>query len=569
MRATIEDRNGEILAISLPTAALFADPRQLMDPADAAAKLKQVLPQLDEATAIERLSSDKSFAYLARRITPEQEIAINALGIPGIYFEPTEERRYPQGSVAAQVLGATDVDGRGVAGVEAGFNARLRDDPDPLRLSIDVRVQAVMRDELSASMKEFKAIGACGIVMDVDSGEVLAMVSLPDYDANDFGRAPANARFNRCATGLYEPGSTFKLQTAAMGLDSGHVHVWNWFDASHDVYFGGFHISDFEGKHRWLALPEVLAYSSNLGAAHIALATGTALQRAWLRKMGMFARVPIQLPEAAFPLVQSKARWQILSTMTVGFGQGISISPLHLVRGTAMLANGGRRIVPTMAALPPGAVPVLGPRLMQRSTSDTVRKLMRLVVTSGFGEPADIPGFYVGGKTGTSEIVSHGVYRKHANVSQFMSVFPMNAPRYAVYFMLDDPKGNASTGFFSTAGAVAAPGAGRVIARIGPMLGIFPDLQDKAAIDASLAIPMQPPAPPGAEVRLVPPMVEPRPPKPPAPKTPAHKPGAAGASVDAVWQHPAPPPVPAVPQIVRFRYHAAAPAPGGRVVAAR
>ena len=266
-----------------------------MDPADAAAKLKRVLPDLDEATAIERLSSDKHFVYLARSITPRQELAINALGIPGIDFLPTEERRYPQGSVAAQVLGATDVDGNGVAGVERGFNARLRDDADPLRLSIDVRVQAVVRDVLAASMDEFHAIGACGIVMDVDSGEVLAMVSLPDYDANSFGTAPADARFNRCATGMYEPGSTFKLQTAAMALDSGLVHIWNMFDASHDVYFGGFHISDFEGKHRWLYLPEVLAYSSNLGAAHIALTVGAARQRAWLRKMGMFARVPIQL----------------------------------------------------------------------------------------------------------------------------------------------------------------------------------------------------------------------------------------------------------------------------------
>jgi cell division protein FtsI (penicillin-binding protein 3) len=341
---------------------------------------------------------------------------------------------------------------------------------------------------------------------------------------------------------MYEPGSTFKLQTAAMALDSGLVHIWNMFDASHDVYFGGFHISDFEGKHRWLYLPEVLAYSSNLGAAHIALTVGAARQRAWLRKMGVFARVPIQLPEAGMPLVQPKDRWQVLTTMTVGFGQGISISPLHLVRATSMLANGGTLITPTLAALPSDTAPTVGPRLMQRSTSDTLRRLMRLVVTSGYGKPADIPGFYVGGKTGTSEKVGHYGYRKHANVSAFISIFPMNAPRYAVYFMLDDPKGNKSTGFFSTAGAVSAPGAGRVIARIGPMLGLFPDLQDKAAIDASLTIPLQPAAPPDAQIRIVPPMTMAgeRLPEPRAP-------------LPAVYHPPTPPPAPPAPPSIRYR----------------
>ena len=357
------------------------------------------------------------------------------------------------------------------------------------------------------------------------------MVSLPDYDANAFGASPPDDRFNRAVTGMYEPGSTFKLQTAAMGLDSGLVHIWNMFDASHDIHIGRFTISDFEGKHRWLYLPEVLAYSSNLGAAHIALSVGAARQRAWLRKMGVFARVPIQLPEAGVPLVQSKARWQVLTTMTVGFGQGISISPLHLMRATAEIADGGTLITPTLAALPPDTAPSVGPRLMQRSTSDTVRRLMRLVVTNGFGEPADIPGFYVGGKTGTSEIVGRYGYRKNANVSQFICAFPMNAPRYAVYFMLDDPKGNKSTGFFSTAGAVSAPGAGRVVARIGPMLGVFPDLQDKAAIDASLAIPLQPEAPPGAEIRIVPPMT-----------IAGLRPLEAKAPLRALYEPPVPPP---------------------------
>ncbi len=498
VRAEITDRNGEIMAISLPTAALIADPRQIMDAAAVAHRLKSVLPQMDETVAAQRLAAaKKDFVYLARQITPRDEITINNLGIPGISFEPTEIRRYPLGRVAAQVLGGVDVDSNGVAGVERAFDKRLRADPSPLRLSLDVRVQAVVRDELSKVMTEFQAIGACGIVMDVRTGEVLAMVSLPDYDANDFGSASADDRFNRAVTGMYEPGSTFKLQTAAMALDSGAAHIWDMFDAAHNIHVGRFTISDFEGKHRWLYLPEVLAYSSNLGAAHIALTVGAERQRAWLKQMGMFQRVGIQLPEAGLPIVPSAANWKEVTVMTVGFGHGIAISPLHVVRGTATVANGGLFVTPTILAAAAGAPAPDFPRIMQQGTSDTIRKLMRLVVTDGYGKPADVPGYFVGGKTGTAEKVGHGGYEKHTNVSAFMSVFPMNAPRYAVYMMLDSPHGNASTGGFSTAGAVSAPAAGRVIARIAPMLGLFPDTQDMASIQASLAIPLQPARPPG------------------------------------------------------------------------
>ncbi len=491
-RATILDRNGQILAISLPTAALFADPKEMIDPADAAHKLKQVLPRLDEKVAVARLSAAKQFVYLERQITPPEEIAINALGIPGIYFQPGQKRRYPLGRVAAQVLGGVDVDSHGVAGVERAFEKRLEGSGDPLRLSIDVRVQAVMRDELSKSKDEFQAIGACGIVMDVRTGEVIAMVSLPDYDANNFGDTPPDDRFNRAVTGMFEPGSTFKLQTAAMALDFGADHIWDEFDAAHNIRIGRFTITDYKGKHRMLFLPEVLAYSSNLGAAHIALTVGPLRQQTWLRAMGMFSKIGIELPEAGHPIVPSLSNWKEATTMTVGFGHGIAVSPLHVVRGTAALANGGIVLTPTILARDADAPPPEGRRIMNISTSNTIRKLMRLVVTDGYGKPADIEGYFVGGKTGTAEKTDKGGYKKHANVSAFMSVFPMNSPRYAVYFMLDEPKGNKETGGYSTAGAVSAPGAGRVIARIAPMLGLFPDIQNEATIQASLDIPMQP-----------------------------------------------------------------------------
>jgi len=511
-RAMIVDRNGEILALSLPTSGLYANPREMIDTDEAAQKMKAVLPRLDLDVVKARLASEKQFVYLARNITPREELALNNLGIPGVYFQPTERRRYPQGRVAAQVLGGVDVDAHGVAGVERSFDARLRDNPEPLKLSLDVRVQGVVRDELSKSMAEFHAIGACGIVMDVRTGEVVAMVSLPDYDANKAGEATDAQRFNRAVTGMYEPGSTFKLQTAAMALDSGAAQLWSSFDASHDIKIGRFTIKDFEGKHRVLELPEVIAYSSNLGAAHMAQQVGTERQRSWLQAMGMFTRVGIELPEQGQPIVQPAASWKEVATLTVGFGHGIAVSPLHVVRGTAVLANGGMMLHPTILEAdghvgprePLGSTGTVAPqppadehRIMRQSTSDTLRKLMRLVVTDGYGKPADVPGYFVGGKTGTAEkTVGHG-YRRHANVSAFMSVFPMNAPRYAVYFMLDEPKGNASTAGYSTAGAVSAPGAGRLIARIAPMLGLMPETATEAATQATLAMPLRPGRPAG------------------------------------------------------------------------
>ena len=257
-------------------------------------------------------------------------------------------------------------------------------------------MQAAVREELGKPRwMTFEAIGGCGIVMDVHTGEVLAMVSLPDYDANFVRTAPADDRFNRAVEGTYEPGSTFKLQTASMALDSGMVHIWDEFDASHHIPIGRFTITDFEGKHRWLYLPEVLAYSSNLGAAHIALTIGAERQRAWLKAMGMFGRTGIELPESARPIIQPASAWKEVVTMTVGFGHGISVTPLHVVRGTAAVANGGLLIRPTILARDPGE-PVDGVRVMQTSTSDIMRRLMRLVVTDGFGKAAEVPGYYPG-----------------------------------------------------------------------------------------------------------------------------------------------------------------------------
>jgi cell division protein FtsI (penicillin-binding protein 3) len=506
VRAMITDRNGQILAVSLPTASVYANPRELTDSAETAHRIVSVLPKLDEADLRVRLAdTNKQFVYIARQITPREELRINGLGIPGVYFQPTERRRYPMGRVAAQVLGGVDVDGHGVAGTEKAFEQRLRDDPQPLRLSIDVRVQALVRDELASAMADFEAIGGAGMVMDVHTGEIIAMVSLPDYDANDFGRADPNARRNRAINSVFEPGSTFKLQNVSAALDDGVVNIWNGFDATSPIHAGRYTINDFQGKHRFLYVPEIIAYSSNIGAAHMAAAVGSERQRAWMEKAGMMTRVPFELPETAAPLVPPVRAWKELTTMTVGFGQGIAVTPLHVVVGTATVANGGIKLHPTILALGQDEAPQEGTRIMQQSTSDTVRKLMRLVVTEGVGKSAEVPGYFVGGKTGTAQKTAGGRgYVKDARVAAFAGAFPMNAPRYMVYMMLDEPKPNASTHGYATAGWVVAPAAAKVIAQAAPMLGLLPDTEHAAEIDASLAIPLQPGKPGGAARPAVP-----------------------------------------------------------------
>ncbi len=550
-RAMITDRHGHILAISLPSAALYADPRQIVDPAAVAAKLHQVLPDLDPALVARRLAANHmQFVYLDRAITPEEEEAVNDLGIPGLDFLSTEIRRYPMGRLAAQVLGGVDVDENGVAGVEKFFNKRLMTDPKPLRLSIDVRVQAVLRDELARAMKEFKALGATGIVMKVDTGEVLAMVSLPDYDANDFASAPPDARFNRAASGAYEPGSTFKLQTAAVALNDDVIHIWDRFDTMHPIHVGRFTITDFEPAHADYALPEIIAQSSNIGASHIAMLVGRDRQRAFLRANGMFAAAPIQLPESAPPIVQPKRIWGPVSVMTVSFGNGIAVTPIQLITGTASLVDGGVYHDPTLIALPRGEIPP-GRRVIRRSVSMMIRKLMRVVVTSGTGEPARVPGFLVGAKTGTSQKIGKDGYRQHTNLSSMLAAFPMTHPRYIIYAMLDSPQGNKSTYGFSTGGWTAGPVIKRTIARIGPMLGILPATPAQLpGLQQALFLPLAPAIPPGQPLLdAVPGGMEgdkswrqgiPATPRPPAPRVSADRRPAGTLAAD--WRGSARPP---------------------------
>ncbi|MED5396302.1 MAG: penicillin-binding protein 2 [Pseudomonadota bacterium] len=471
-RADVVDRNGVILATSLPTVSLYADPGNILNVDDAADRLVRALPQLNRTETIVKLNSQTRFVWLKRDLTPSQHYEINRFGIPGIAFQRGERRVYPQGRLAGHVLGLTDVDGRGVSGIERYFDQTLRAGGGPLRLALDLRVQAVLHEELTASMKEFKALGAAGVILDVDTGEIVAMVSLPDFDPNARNDIEGEAGFNNVTKGVYEIGSIFKLFTVAMALDTGTVDLSSGYDASEPIHVSRFTISDYHAKNRWLSVPEIILHSSNIGAAKMAVDVGTEMQRTYLERFGMISPALVELPEVGVPLTPSK--WRPVNTMTISYGYGIAVSPLQLADGIAALVNGGIRR-PTTILLSTDE-PAVGERVVSAETSRQVRSLMRLVVSRGTGRKADVPGYLIGGKTGTADKQSGRGYAMDAKISSFVGAYPINDPLYVVLALFDEPVGIKRTSNYATGGWVAAPAVGRIVRRMAPIVGIAPDL---------------------------------------------------------------------------------------------
>ena len=479
-RGDIVDRHGVLLATNLRTASLFANPRSILDTDEAIAAVLGVLPDLNRDVLRAKLSSNRHFVWIKRNLSPRQQDALNRLGVPGFGFEEEPKRIYPQGQLAAHVIGYTDVDNLGLAGVEKRFDDILRNkDARPLQLSLDVRVQHVLAEELERGADEFSAIGAAGIVLDVETGEVLAMTSLPDFDLNRIADSTPEQRFNRVTLGVYEMGSTFKTFTLANGLQSGAVRLDGGYDASKPIRVARFVIRDDHGKGRWLSVPEIFIYSSNIGAAKMALDIGTERQREFLGRLGLLNSPEIELPEVGAPLFPSP--WREINTMTVAFGHGIAVSPLQLASGVAALVNGGRKVPVTLLRREPGE-DIEHEQVVSAGTSATMRNLLRLVVERGTGSRAATPGYRVGGKTGTAEKVGAGGYQSRALISSFVGVFPIAEPRYVVFVLLDEPKGNKSTFNFASGGWTAAPIVSRVIARIGPLLGIEPAEQPRSGV---------------------------------------------------------------------------------------
>jgi cell division protein FtsI (penicillin-binding protein 3) len=482
-RPDILDRNGEILATDIKAPSLFGEPRRLIDRDEAVELLTATLPDLETAEVRQRLASRKGFVWLKREITPQQQKDIHNLGIPGIGFLRENKRVYPSGSEVAHLIGLVNIDNQGIAGMEkwldtngladlhrAGFATdRLQ---KPVELSVDLRVEHALRDELVKAKEHFHAKAASGLVSNVKTGEIVAMISLPDFDPNNPKEAHDPDRINRLTTGVYEMGSTFKAFTLAMALDTGKYDLNSLWDARAPLHYGRFAIHDDEPKGRFLNMKEVFTFSSNIGAARIALAQGVEAHKAFLRKMGQMDRLRTELPESAAPIVPRK--WGELNTITIAFGHGIAVAPLQAVMGIDALVNGGWLIPPTFLKRTEKEAMAVAKRVIKPETSEKMRYLLRLNAEIGTARKADVKGYYVGGKTGTAEKVINGRYAKKRVLTAFTAIFPADAPKYQLLVMLDEPQASKETYGFITSGWNAVPTGGKVIARIAPLLGIEP-----------------------------------------------------------------------------------------------
>lgn len=482
-RPDILDRNGMIIATDVKTPSLFAEPRKLIDVDEAVELLTAVMPDLDTNELRERLSSKRGFVWLKREITPKQQIEIHRLGIPGVGFLTENKRVYPNGPLVSHEIGHVNVDNQGIAGIEKWLDgqglaalhmAGLATDrlQKPVDLALDLRAQFALRDELAKAREKFKAIAAAGLLLDVNTGEIVAMVSEPDYDPNNPRTANDPTRINRLTTGVYEMGSTFKALTLAMGLDSGRMSLDTKFDARQPLRYGRFTINDFHAQKRMLSIPEIFTYSSNIGTAKLALSLGVDYHRSWLRKMGQLDRLRTELPESAEPIVPKN--WGELNTVTIAFGHGLSVAPLQAVMGVAATVNGGLLIPPTFLKRSPEEARKLAKQILKPETSTKMRYLMRLNSEIGTGTSANVKGYYVGGKTGTAEKVINGRYSKTKLLTDFMAILPADNPRYLLLLMLDEPQPTPESHGYATAGWNVGPTAAKVIARIAPLLDIPP-----------------------------------------------------------------------------------------------
>jgi len=482
-RPDIVDRNGEVLATDVKAPSLFGEPRRIIDKDEAIELLTATLPDLETVEVRDRLSSRKGFVWLKREISAHQQQDIHRLGIPGIGFLRENKRVYPTGNEVAHVIGLVNIDNQGIAGMEKWLDnngladlhrAGLATDrlQRPVDLSVDLRVQHALRDELLKAKEKFHAKAASGLVSNVRTGEIVAMVSVPDFDPNSPKEAHDPDRINRLTTGVFEMGSTFKAFTLAMALDTGKYDLTSMWDARGPLHYGKFVIHDDEPKGRFLSMKEVFTFSSNVGAARIALSQGVEAHKAFLRKMGQLERLRTELPESASPLVPK--HWAELNTVTIAFGHGIAVAPLQAVMGIDALVNGGYLIPPTFMKRTEQQAMEIAKRVIRPETSDKMRFLMRLNAVVGTARKADVPGYYIGGKTGTAEKVINGRYAKKRVLTAFTAILPADAPKYQLLIMLDEPQPLKETYGFITSGWNAVPTGGNVIARIAPLLGVEP-----------------------------------------------------------------------------------------------
>jgi cell division protein FtsI (penicillin-binding protein 3) len=503
LRGDIVDRNGEPLARTIDAWSIGVHPRKIIGDRDRLAReLADLIPEHDANYFSEMLHSDVNFTYIERRALPDLVEKVNALGEPAIVFDREPERLYPQSTLAAHALGFIDYSGHGARGMERALDERLIDPAlrgQPVALSIDARVQAAMESELGAAVSTFQAKAGAGIVLDVHTGEVLAMVSLPQFNPNRIKDATEDELRNNVTQSVFELGSTFKPITVAAAIDMGvETSMSKRFDATKPLKVGRFTIHDDPGdeQERWLNIPETLIYSSNIATARIADELGAERLQTMFRKLNFDTKPDIELKEKGAPLWPDY--WARVTVMTAAYGHGVAVTPLHLASAYAALVNGGIWRPATLLKVPEGQA-VKGRRVLKQSTSDRMRQLLRLIVMKGTGRKGDAPGYRVGGKTGTAEIAQAGGYLAHSNVSTFAAAFPMDNPQYVVVATLVAPHGTKETYGFTTAAWNAAPVVGRVIQRVGPQLGVIPDANKDIDVSELLPLLWQSPAEKRAE----------------------------------------------------------------------
>lgn len=501
-RADIVDRNGRVLATNLLTHSLYAQPQQMVEPARVATELVQIFPDLDHERLLRQFLGERKFVWIKRRLSPEQMQAVHDIGDPGLLFGPREMRLYPNGKLASHVLGGAGF-GRegvssaeviGVAGVEKAYDTYLRDPifgGEPLELSIDLSVQAATEEVLHGGMKLMNAKGATAVLMDVHTGEVLTLASLPDFDPNSRPPMPVTGDpsdsplFNRAVQGVYELGSTFKIFAVAQALEEGLVTPETVIDTKGPMVWGKYRIRDFRNYGAQLSVRQIIAKSSNIGTARIALMLGAERQKAFLKQLGFLDPTPVELVEApgAKPLVPGS--WSEITLMTVSYGHGLSASPLHLASAYATVVNGGTKVAPTLVKRDR---PEPGERVISERTSHQVRAMLREVVSEGTASFGDVSGYAVGGKTGTADKPKPtGGYYKDKVIATFASVFPAHDPQYVLILTLDEPVETSGSEPRRTAGWTAVPVAAEVIRRVAPLLGLRPEIEPAAAFGVTLA----------------------------------------------------------------------------------
>ena len=483
-RPDIVDRNGVVIATDIAVASLYADPRKIIDVEEAVESLTATVPDLDaKALRAKLMQPGRAFVWLKRQVSPEERDAVYNLGIPGVGFVNERRRVYPMGRIAAHTVGYVDLDSKGIAGIEkylddqgAIYTASLGEDSghttSPAQIATDTRVQHALADELASAVAKFKAIAAGGIVLDITTGEIIALVSLPDFNPNQEDKKFRKEQANMMTSGVFELGSVIKAITFAMAFDYGVTNLNGKYDARFPLVIGNASISDYHAQRRVLTVPEIFTNSSNIGTAKMALDVGIEGHQEFLRRVGLFDRLTTEVPESARPLLPK--RWSKLVTATAAFGHGFAVQPLQGISVIGGLLNNGVMTAPTFLKRDVAEADVLAKRIVKPETSEKMRYLFRLNVTEGTASKADVIGYRVGGKTGTAEKVVGGRYNPDKLLNSFIGAFPMDNPRYAIIVMLDEPKATPETYGFATAGWNAVPTAGKIIERIAPLLGVRP-----------------------------------------------------------------------------------------------